>query len=56
MVHYPATSSQKRIIKGWTCSAAILRKDVAFKRSSIGIKGPKLCQENVPHTITPAAA
>ncbi len=26
---------------------------MAFKRCSIGTKGPKLCQENIPHTITP---
>ncbi len=26
-----------------------------FKRCSIGTKGPKVCQENIPHTITPAA-
>ncbi len=25
----------------------------AFKRCSIGTKGPKVCQENIPHTITP---
>ncbi len=24
-----------------------------FKRCSIGTKGPKVCQENIPHTITP---
>ncbi len=26
---------------------------MAFKRCSIGTKRPKVCQENVPHTITP---
>ncbi len=26
---------------------------MAFKRCSIGTKGPKVCQENIPHTITP---
>ncbi len=26
---------------------------VAFKRCSIGAKRPKVCQENIPHTITP---
>ncbi len=26
---------------------------MAFKRYSIGTKGPKVCQENIPHTITP---
>jgi len=26
---------------------------VAFKRCPIGTKGPKVCQENIPHTITP---
>ncbi len=29
---------------------------MAFKRCSIGTKGPKVCQENIPHTITPPAA
>ncbi len=24
-----------------------------FKRCSLGTKGPKVCQENIPHTITP---
>ncbi len=27
-----------------------------FKQCSIGTKGPKVCQENTPHTITPPAA
>ncbi len=36
------------VIKGWTWSTTILRKTVAFKRCSIGTKGPKLCQENIP--------
>ncbi len=44
------------VIKGWTWSATILRYTVAFKRCSIGTKGPKVCQENIPHTITPAPA
>ncbi len=26
---------------------------MVFKRCSIGTKGPKVCQENIPHTITP---
>jgi len=26
---------------------------VAFKRCPNGNKGPKVCQENIPHTITP---
>ncbi len=26
---------------------------VVFKRCSISTKGPKVCQENIPHTITP---
>jgi len=26
---------------------------VAFKRCPIGTKGPKVCQENIPHPITP---
>ncbi len=29
---------------------------MAFKRCSIGTKGPKVCQENIPHTITPPRA
>ncbi len=36
------------VIKGWTWSATILRKAVAFKRCSIGTKGPKVCHENIP--------
>ncbi len=36
-----------------TWSTTILRKTVAFKQCSIGTKGPKVCQENIPHTITP---
>ncbi len=41
------------VIKGWTWSETILRWAVAFKRCSVGTKGPKVCQENIPHTITP---
>ncbi len=41
------------IIKGWTWSVTILRSAVVFKRCSIGTKRPKVCQENIPHTITP---
>jgi len=40
-------------IKGWTWSETMLRQAVAFKRCPIGTKGPKVCQENIPHTITP---
>ncbi len=29
---------------------------MVFKRYSIGTKGPKVCQENIPHTITPPPA
>ncbi len=29
---------------------------MVFKRCSIGTNGPKVCQENIPHTITPPAA
>ncbi len=59
MVHYPAgiTSGDGYtvVIKGWTCSATILSSAVLlnFKLCSIGTKGPKVCQENIPHTITP---
>ncbi len=57
MVHYPAGSSIRRwytvVIKGWTWSATILRKAVVFKQCSIGTKGPNVCQENIPHIITP---
>ncbi len=38
---------------GWTWSATILRFAVAFKQYSNGNKGPKVCQEYIPHTITP---
>ncbi len=41
------------VIKGWTWSATILRSAVAFKQCSISTKGSKVCQENIPHTITP---
>ncbi len=41
------------VIKGWTWSATILREAVVFKRCSIGTKEPKVCQEDIPHTITP---
>ncbi len=41
------------VIKGWTWSATILKLAVEFKRYSIGTKRPKVCQENIPHTITP---
>ncbi len=44
------------VIKGWTWSATILRLAVAFKWCSIGTKGPKVCKENIPHTITPPPA
>ncbi len=40
----------------WTWSATILRQAVVFKRCSIGTEGPKLCQENIPLTITPPPA
>ncbi len=29
---------------------------MVFKRCSVGTKGPKVCQENIPHTITPPPA
>ncbi len=44
------------VIKGWTWSATILRYAGVFKRCSIGTKTPKVCQENIPHTITPPPA
>ncbi len=51
-VHYPAGSTSEDgytvVIKGWTWSATILRKAAAFKQCSIGTKGPKVCQENIP--------
>jgi len=58
MVHHPAGSSHQRIgymvaIKVWTWSETMLRWAVAFTRCPIGTKGPKVCQENIPHTITP---
>lgn len=31
----------------------ILMKAVAFKQCSFDIKGAKVCQENIPNTITP---
>ena len=44
MVHYPAGSSIRRrytvVMKGWTWSAKIFRKAVAFKACSFGTKGP----------------
>ncbi len=43
------------VIKGWTWSATILREAVVFKLYSIGTKGLKVCQENIPYTITPPA-
>jgi len=43
-------------IKGWTWSETMLRQAVAFKRCPIGTKGPKVWQENIPHTITPPPA
>ncbi len=56
MVHYPAGSSHQKMVhcshKG-TWSVTILWEAVAFKRCSIGAKGPKVCQENIPLTITP---
>ncbi len=36
------------VIKGWTWSATILRSAVAFKRCSIGTKGPKVCPKISP--------
>jgi len=33
-------------INGWTWSETMLR-------CPISTKGPKVCQENIPHTITP---
>ncbi len=43
------------VIKGWTCSGTIHSsgKLWCLKRCSIGTKEPKVCQENIPHTITP---
>jgi len=43
-------------IKGWTWSVTMLRLAVAFKQCPIGTKWPKVCQENIPHTITPPPA
>lgn len=58
IIHYPVGSIRRWgtvVIKGWTCSGTILRKAAMFKRRSNGSKGPKVCQQNVPHTITPTA-
>jgi hypothetical protein len=38
----------------WVWSATMFRYGVAFNRFSIGIKGPNVCQENIPHTSTPS--
>lgn len=43
-------------LKGCTWSAAILELAAMFQVWLIGIKGPEECQDNIPHTITPAAA
>ncbi len=55
MVHYPAGSSIRRWVhcshKGMVTVSN--NTQVAFKLCSIGNKGPKVCQENVLHTITP---
>jgi hypothetical protein len=31
---------------------AWILQGIAFKLCSIGIKGPKVCQENIPHIIS----
>ncbi len=58
MVHYPAGSSIRRCVhcshKGMDMVSNNARL-MAFKQCSIGTKGHKLCQENIPHTITPPA-
>ncbi len=38
--------------KGMNVFSNNTQVDVAFKLCSIGTKGPKVCQENIPHTIT----
>ncbi len=50
---YSSEDGYTVVIKGWTWSTTILRQAVAFKRCSIGTKRPKVCQENIPYTITP---
>jgi len=45
------------IRRWWTWwSATILKQAVTFKQFSIGTKDPKVCKENILHTITPPAA
>ncbi len=61
MMHYPAGSSHQKMVhcshKGMDMVSNNTQVDtVAFKQCSIGTKGPKVCQENTPHTITPPAA
>ncbi len=58
MVHYPAGSSIRRWVhcshKGMDMVSNNTQVGLwRFKRCSIGTKGPKVCQENILHTITP---
>ncbi len=57
MVHYAAGSSHQKMVhcshKGMDMVSNNTQVGCVFKRCSIGTKEPKVCQENIPHTITP---
>ncbi len=57
MVHYPAGSSIRRWVHCSHKGMDMVRNNTqvdcgVFIRCSIGTKGPKVCQENIPHTNT----
>ncbi len=60
MVHYPAGSSHQKMVhcshKGMDMVSNNTQVSCGFKQCSIGTKGPKVCQENIPRTITPPPA
>ncbi len=57
MVHYPAGSSIRQWVhcshKGMDMVSNNTRVGCGVWQCSIGTKGPKMYQENIPHTITP---
>ncbi len=56
MVHYPAGSSYQKIHcshEGMDMVSNNTHVDCGVKWVLIGNKGPKVSQENIPHTITP---
>lgn len=51
--HFRHRNMSTLFIERWTWPATRLRQAVVFKWCLVDSKGPKVCQESIPNTITP---